>query len=658
MRCRVLVLATFFVAALSHASGGAIVSDRALDVPAVRLTTAPEIDGVVSDVEWPDEARGEGFFDADTNLVSDEFAEFWLAYDENFVYFAGRVKTDPTKIIDEEYRPNVNLRGNDNMRLFLDTFGEANNFNSFSTNAAGATEIELAGGRAAKVEWLGEIEANGRKTETGWECEMRIPWSIMAVPSPGKRTLRFNVFWYRSNKSNSYAHVFTNNDGDLIPKWTDVDVPEVDRGMTLNLLPFLTGSVEEGEETGLNAGLDLKTSVNDQIQVVGTVNPDFRNIENSILDLDFSRFERLANENRPFFQEGNDYLRTGFDQRLFAPQRIANIDAGLNVYGNLDGKTQFGFLTTADFGNEQALATSVTHRPTANRQFQVAFVRNDEPGKMNNSGMLNYSDRIDKTRVFFNTQFTDDEERGTGFRNSTGVNYNDEGFEAGVEYSIVTPDFFPRLGFAPETDFQGVVAWVGWETTPAKGPFNSFGYSAYSGTFDRVDEGGFYRDVIGADIEFRTRSNIGFEFGAEVGKFEDSSDYSYSFEFDYPSNNSYRRVSLDYTKGEFDGIDYDDIEFRIRYRPIRRMQVNLSTQFVQYIEFERQNIFTLNYDIGKFENIGGRLVEENGEVNWYLSYSLSGGRGNEYFLIVGDPRSDSFANRLAFKMTIPLTIKF
>ena len=40
----------------------------------------------------------------------------------------------------------------------------------------------------------------------------------------------------------------------------------------------------------------MKTSLTDQIDLVGTINPDFRNVENQVLSVDFSYFERLAGE--------------------------------------------------------------------------------------------------------------------------------------------------------------------------------------------------------------------------------------------------------------------------------------------------------------------------------------------------------------------------
>lgn len=623
----------------------------------VETSSAPTIDGVIGPNEWPSEAHRQGFSDKDTNLPSDDLGEFWLTYDENFIYFAGRVKTDPSKVIDDEFRPNTSLKGNDNFSLLIDPSGEYSNSNVFATNAAGATSIELSGGRAAKTEWLGEIEANGHKTKTGWECEMRIPWSIMSMPPAGKRTMRFNVYWYRSIKSNTYVYRYTNGQADRDPRWTGVQSPKVSSSRTLNLLPFFTGSVQDGREPGLNAGLDLKTSLTDTVQVVGTVSPDFRNIESSILSLDFSRFERLAKENRPFFEEGSDYIRTGYDNKLFASQRIRRLDTGLNIYGTLNSKTQFGLLTTVDFGDQQATVMSGKYQMSEGSSIQAAYVRNDQPGLNSNAGMINIGTRSGDTTYFFNNQVTDDEVEKTGIRSTAGFSYEKSGVNAGMDYVAVTPGFFPRLGFAPERDFRGVEGYTYWDLTPVSGALNSVSYGLDWRTFTRTD-GGFYRDSINGSFEGSLRNGIGFSLNGSMSKFEGSHDHLYSVGIGYPVADPYRKAVLSYGEGQFDGEDYRTIGLELAYRPAKRVQVNLSSQFVDYKGFQRQHILSSRYDLNKFETVGGRLVEEGDHVNWYLSFSHSGGRGNEYFFLIGDPRADSFANRFAFKVTVPLTVHY
>ncbi|ARU42290.1 hypothetical protein CCB80_14510 [Armatimonadetes bacterium Uphvl-Ar1] len=630
---------------------------QTFDIPGITATTPPQADGTINVGEYPEASRREGFSDADTNLTSDEYAEFWLTYDEKFIYFAGRVKTDPRRVVRQEYRPNSNIRGNDNFTLLLDPFGANNNFNSFSTNSNGATSINLSGGRAAKTEWLGEIEANGRLTDSGWETEMRIPWSIMNLPSAGTRDLRFNVRWFRSNKQNSYTFRFINNDSSLIPVWSQVSIPAIPRDRSISLLPYTFLGVEKGSGPIANAGLDFKTNLSETLQFVGTVNPDFRNVENSILSLDFSFFERLANENRPFFQEGSEYLRFGFDSRLFAPQRIPTFDTGLNIYGELDDKTNIGALTTIDFGNRQASALKLSHQLNDNESLDFGLVNNAQPGRNNVAGLLNYFGRSGSIEYYTINQYTADQIDGNGWRNNIGLRYEDKNLNAGTEYVSISPEFLPRIGFSRERDLKGYSAYGSYQVTPKSGSINSYDMSANLSTFDRFS-GDFYRNEINLNGGVNLRSGLSVGIGINQTQFEGVFDRGLGIGAAYPTNNPYNQVGLNYDTGTFRGEQFEQYELNWRYRPLNRLQFNGSTEIVETTETDTQHILSFNYDIGKFESIGGRLVSFNGKSNWFLSYRLSGKKGAEYFILIGDPRADQFTDRLVFKAVVPFTIKY
>jgi hypothetical protein len=636
---------------------GAVPDNGPYDLIGVLVQESPKIDGIITDNEYPAAARREGFTDLDTNISSDEKAEFWLTYDEQFIYFAGRVKTDPRRVVRQEYRPNSSVGGNDNFSLLIDPFGSNNNFNRFSANSNGATEIYLSGGRAAKTEWLGEIESNGRTTETGWECEMRIPWWVMNLPSSGRRTLNFNIRWYRSNKQNTYVYRYINNDESLTPKWVDVTVPAISKARTLSLLPYAFGGVQKGSGPIANAGLDLKTSLTDTIQFVGTINPDFRNVENSILSLDPSYFERLPGENRPFFQEGADYTRTGYSTRLFASQRIPYFDAGFNVYGELNSTTTFGALTTVDFGEQQASVIKLSKKLNSYDNFEVGYVNNDQRGLNNQSGMLNYFTQKGEFNYYLTNQFAVDQQQGSGWRNNIGGGYESANIYIGAEYLSITPDFFPRIGFNRDRNLKGYSLYANNSVTPVAGPLNSYEFGVNAETYDRFT-GGFYRNNIGLNAELSTRSGIAFGVGQSFNNFEGTPDRSFGIGAKYPTFDPYHNASLNYSTGTFRGIPFEQYQVNWTYRVLSRMQLNSSSEFFLSDDDETQHILGLNYDLSKYESIGGRLVYRNGESNWYLSYRMSGKKGTEYFILIGDPRADTFTDRIVFKAVVPLSIRF
>lgn len=626
------------------------------DLTFAALSAGLQIDGKIEAGEWPDAARREGFADADTGLASDEHAEFWLTADGTFIYLAGRVRTDPGRLVDDEYRPNVSLRNNDHMRLSIDPFGTAQSFNTFSVNPQGATSIELAGGRAAKTEWVGEFEAFGRKSETGWEFECRIPWEVMDLPAAGIRDVRFNVAWYRSNRANTYSYKYVAGASANSPFWRSVPIPAVHRARTLKLLPYMIGGFGEDGHI-VEAGLDFKGELAPGIAAVGTVNPDFRNVESGILSIDPSFFERLASDNRPFFAEGSRYRNVGYDAKIFAPQRIRAIDAGLNFYGRLGERTSAALLATADFGERQALVASFGHSFDDRRTLDFAYAGNYEPGRRNHALNLSYNHRFGEWLSYYSAQLTDDQERSSGHRVNFGAFREAAGVEEGFELIEVSPGFFPRIGFAAETDLRGANVWHTREFQYQRGPLSELQYEASALYYDRTG-GGSYRRSVRAELSTRTRAGLEVGLGASYSRFERFDDVGWGIGASYPAGSPYRNVYANYTNDSFREDNVQSYEFGFQYRPIRRLQISVSNEFVSAAQGDEvQQVASWNWDIGRFESLGGRLVRREDDVNWYLSYRMSGKRGAEWFLIVGDPNSREFEPRILIKVVVPISVR-
>ncbi|RYG36080.1 hypothetical protein EON81_10815, partial [bacterium] len=258
--------------------------------PGVRLATPPVIDGKVEEAEWAGATVVRGLVDTNNNTPAPDAAVFRMAYDERYIYIAAVLAdSDPKSIRAVEFRTNVDVSDDDSVEFGIDPTNSLAESNGFSFNSRGATNVNLAGGRAAKREWLGDFISRGRVTENGWEAEARIPWSILRLPGKGKRDVRFNFYRFTPRTNRVFAHAFTDNGKQAnTPIWQGVDLPAPTVDRSIKLLPYFYGGYDPDSGTVANAGLDLKTPLTDQIQLVGSINPDFRNIENQILSLDFS----------------------------------------------------------------------------------------------------------------------------------------------------------------------------------------------------------------------------------------------------------------------------------------------------------------------------------------------------------------------------------
>ena len=88
----------------------------------------------------------------------------------------------------------------------------------------------------------------------------------------------------------------------------------------------------------------------------------------------------------------------------------------------------------------------------------------------------------------------------------------------------------------------------------------------------------------------------------------------------------------------------------VNWRFFEKLSLSLSSEIVRREETEEQDVLSVSYLLSRDRTVGGRLVRTGGHTNFYLSFSRSGYGGTEYFVILGDPNTESFKSRLIFKV--------
>lgn len=628
-------------------------------IPGHVMVHPPTIDGVVDlEKEWAGVPGGSGAFDDQTGAPAPEGMQFRIAYDSKFIYFGVILEdSSPDQIRAVEYRTNSSLGGDDHVELQLDPFGNFSDRHRFRINPRGASDLSVPGGTANKREWQGEFIAAGRITATGWEAEARIPWSVMRLPAAGTRSLRINVSreLQRLNREFEWRDT-SRNQVQNAGYWTDVAIPSVDQDRRILALPYSYAGADADGAT-LDAGIDLKGRLSDQLEAVMTVNPDFRNVENQILSLDFSYFERLAGEARPFFLEGQGYLGGGRGSRIFASQRLEKIDVGAKVFGKLTEQTSVGVLAAFDFGGATSYVGDLSQRLGDRSSISASFAGDERGGNSNFAGSLDFYAGSGSFSVYGSHMATRDNVRGYGSRSSGGLSYDDGYWEASLNYSATTPDLFPRIGFAPETDYKGLNASLRYSKPYASGPIEEIQFGA-NRTDQTTMDGAPYRtgDSVSAEITMRN----GPELQARTSRqtFRGFDDRSYRLEARWPRGNPYNNWRIETSWGRVGGRDYVAFGPGFSYRPSGKLQVRGSFEYLNRDGAETQTVLGANYDFDEYRAVAARFVQRDSDLSFYLAFRQSGNAGNEYYLIVGDPNSDTFRPSVIFKAAFPVEFRF
>ncbi len=635
-------------------------AQRTLVVSAYYMATPPVLDGTVDEKnEWAKVPSFTGLIDQNTGQPVSEGGTFWLGYDKKFIYFAARLDDSlPGSIQSTEYRTNVDLTGNDTVTLEVDPFGHHNDENLFTMNASGATTVAIAGGRAAKREWLGEILAKGRITPSGWEVEARIPWKIMRLPHFGRHEVLFNVErdHRRLQKKEAWQYV---NGGHVenYGKWESPEIPrEVEK--TVKLLPYGFGGYDKDTGTIANAGIDVRTPITDTLDFVGSANPDFRNVENGILSLDPSHFARQVAETRPFFLEGQQYFTTSFDEPLFSSQDVSRFDLGFKSVGKIDRVTDLGFLDAISYGKENDLATKVRRQLSAHSWVEGAVTNLEQDGLRNTGTFLQARQDVGPLTFFGQHETTSDTQIGSGHRYNVGVFSNGNGVSNDYEYVEVSPNFLPRLGFAPQVDYKGFSGNTDVTVDVKNGPVLQYQYGWNAHDFSTFENAFYRRGYEFYAAQTMRKDSTKLVFDQTFDRFQGNNDVITALQVARPIGNPYRNVVAAYEFGKFGGQDLKEERVTFAYRPINKLQVTGSLSRLQLDQdTQDQLIFGANWDMGNNKSLNGRLVKQGDSVNAYLAYQRSGNAGAEYFLILGDPNATTTRTTLVLKVTWPLEFK-
>jgi len=624
-------------------------------VSSVKQGVPPVIDGELNLGEWPEAALTSGLIDSSDKRASSTPVSFWLTYDDKAIYFAAKVTQNPATVRREQTRQNAGFPNDDTITIEIDATGVGRSFDEFQMNANTGNSLDLVGGRANKTEWLGKFESKGALVADGWVVEARIPWELVTRRPSGLSDIRFNVSHYSTElKRESSFHIDSSNSLDL-PTWQQVLIPKIRPKSEVKLLPYTVFATGEGSKLGLDSGLDFKIELPDSKFVVGTVNPDDRNIENTFTDLSFSYFERLSDENRPFFAEGKSYFQnTG---RVFNSRRVRGTEAGIKYFGNIDKDTTFGLMQLNDFGNESTSVLSLSNTKSNKFSIGTAVVDHAEDGKNNLSARVGVRQQIaSNISLGFDSTHTKDTERGSGQLFSTSLNYSPQNMYAEAYSQTATQDYFPRMGFAPETNYKNIgfsmSAWKEYRGSQVSG----MNFWMGSETLTRLDSGDRYRSEswIGGNLTFR--NNMSYSLNHNFGYFEEFNDHSWEFGANFAVNDPYHQYGLSYGTGTAGGEDFDSQSFYASFRPYKDIYGNVSVSNYYRGDNSRRISSTWRYELNKFESLSARLIDDRGDLNWFATYRLSGKEGPEYTLIFGDPRARSFRTRIAAKVTYPFTL--
>ena len=290
---------------------------------AVRVTTAPTIDGHINEAVWDQATKIDQFVQREPNSGQpvSEKTIVSVCYDNNYLYFAVKCYDDPDKITAKEMARDVSLGNDDRVQIILDTYLDHRNGYWFQIGPRGSIGDALISENGASMNkewdalWTGKSSINSE----GWESELAIPFKTIGFDPDktewGMKLIR-NIkrrleasYWPVANLN---THRFQISDSGLL-----TGLEGITQGIGLDISPYAIGGMNtrkgENNKYMKDAGLDVFYQITPSLKASLSINTDFAETEVDDRQINLTRFNLYFPEKRDFFLDGSNYFKFGIE---------------------------------------------------------------------------------------------------------------------------------------------------------------------------------------------------------------------------------------------------------------------------------------------------------------------------------------------------------
>lgn len=518
---------------------------------AVKTSTPPPLRADLAAPVWQTALKATDWFDTTTKMPAPLQTTGYLLYDDKNLYVGIYAQQAGTPIVDPQNVDNAGVVSDDHVSFSFDTSGGSSRVYSFKVNPKGIHDETSSENARYAPQWtsLAKVLPNG-----DYVVVMVIPLSIIRAQSSAVQSWKFNFvrFIAAKNEELSWSYDSTQTDvgsPQFWPRLEDIRIPIAaarprprtdlyalgSAGGDANR--FQNGIGNFGPYKQRNLGLDVTYPLTNTLSFVGTINPDFSNVEQDQTTIAPQEFQRNLSEYRPFFAQGSHYINSlpnisinSPSDSLFYTPSIGIFDRGVKIEGTT-GRSAVGALNV--------LGDSIYGGRLNDSAFGYNYSRRDDSfgvsveavsAKHRGDFRCPVLDCTDNTLGFgvtannpHNGGFSAirmSTERGTLVDRSgqAGDLLVTEGFQTaklsgGVIYRDVGPEYSPLDGFTIINDIRGPQGFASYNGT-GNGAIKSYNFGMLADRF--TDRSGQVRQAdFGANLNvtFRNLLSIGITGG-------------------------------------------------------------------------------------------------------------------------------------------------
>ncbi|MFK8058958.1 MAG: DUF5916 domain-containing protein [Polaribacter sp.] len=574
-----LLIAIFFMHQLSAQN-----TKNRKTIKTTRITSPPEIDGILNDDAWKNAELCTDFVifrPENGELVNPEYQSIVkVIYDDDAIYISAQMNDPDPAGIPKEFAVRDNFSQADFFLVTINPNDDGQNPFEFIVQSTGNQADSKVSNGNEDFDWSAVWDSAVSTDDKGWNVEMKIPYRALRFANQPVQSWGFN-FHRRLEKLNE-QHTWTHVDN-AVGRWTQydgliTDFRDIKPSTRLNLYPYasaITNTFEGKTDFDWSVGMDIKYGLTENFTLDATLIPDFSQVGFDDIVLNLGPFEQQFREQRQFFTEGTELFNIAnlfYSRRIGAepidqfnvsstlsadeeitdsPTKVTMLNAvkvsgrtkkglGIGFFNAITQKTE----ATIKNKNTGAVRTEVTSPFTNynilvldqqfNQNSSVSLINTNvtRDGRFRDANVTALDWHIETKDSKYNadgsvrmSSISDDVNNpntGYTFDNSFGYNSGNWFWELG--YNFENKDFNPNdLGILFSNDQQTIYGNLGWRTVQPTKNFNRIWVNSYHNANFQHFSGVYtgYNAGIGGSAQTRER----FSFGGNLNYGTENKDF-------------------------------------------------------------------------------------------------------------------------------------
>lgn len=306
-----------------------------------KLVKVPIIDGKINEDAWDVVEWSSDFVEKtpDEGSAPTSQTKFKVMYDEKYLYIALRALDDNPELIQQRLSRRDGFAG-DRINVIIDSYHDKRTAFAFTTTAAGVKgeEIVTGNGDSFDASWNPIWYTDANVDDKGWTAEMKIPFSQLRFGNAKEQIWGFNInrTIFRLQERSLWQRIPNDQAGFISEAGELHGLVDLKSQKQLEIQPFTVlqydnypavpnNPYKDGSDFKINAGLDAKIGITNDLTLDLTINPDFGQVEADPGAIALDGFQIFFREQRPFFVENKnifDFKFANGRDNLFYSRRI------------------------------------------------------------------------------------------------------------------------------------------------------------------------------------------------------------------------------------------------------------------------------------------------------------------------------------------------